>query len=532
MISRRPHHVVPVPIGELVAPGIELTGASDVPLSGVGLDSRTACAGDLYAALPGAHVHGARFVAGAVENGAVAVLTDPAGLEIMRESGAPAVPVLVTDEPRAVLGEISAHVYGRPAEKIHAVGITGTNGKTTTAYLVDGALRNLGLTTGLVGTVETRIGEARAKSARTTPESCDLHALLAVMVEAGATALTMEVSSHALVLHRVDGVVYDVACFTNLSQDHLDFHHTMEEYAAAKASLFTPERARQGVIVVDDDWGRRIADEARIPVTTLANSADRGADWVIEAEHGARGFELVRGDGSARLSLSSPLPGDFNRTNTATAALALLALGHDDAAVERALAGRITVPGRAEVVDLGEGAPQVVVDFAHTPDAVSAVLAALRAGVTGPLVAVLGAGGNRDAGKRPHMGRAAALGADVVVVTDDNPRHEDPALIRAAVLTGATDALEAGEARARHALEVAGRSAAVARALELAGPDGLVAVLGKGHESGQQIGDEVHPYDDRSATVQAWEQVRTQAQAGTPWPTNALTDPARGEEQA
>ncbi|WP_040633042.1 UDP-N-acetylmuramoyl-L-alanyl-D-glutamate--2,6-diaminopimelate ligase [Mobilicoccus pelagius] len=512
----RPQHLAPTPLSDLVSDDVRIVGdAESVEVTGASLDNRRVVPGDLYAALPGAHVHGALFAAAAVDSGARAVLTDEAGLALLRDAGPLPVPVILADDPRAVLGEISARIYDRPAERLRTVGITGTNGKTTTAYLLDGALRALGRTTGLVGTIEIRVGESRVDAVRTTPESCDLQALLAVMAERDVTDLTMEVSSHALALHRVDGVVYDVACFTNLSQDHLDFHRTMEAYYEAKASLFTPERARHGVVCVDDDWGRRLAAETTIPVVTVANSADRRADWVIASRPGESKFTLTPSgalvaDGARALHLASPLPGDFNRTNTAVAALALLTLGTSSEDAERGLAGDMHVPGRAETVDLGPDAPRAIVDFAHTPDAVASVLAALRPGTEGPLVAVLGAGGERDPGKRPHMGAAAARYADHVVVTDDNPRHEDPAEIRAAVLAGATAALEdardsRGEALARDAVEVAGRENALVTALGLAGPTGTVAVLGKGHETGQQIGDVVHPYDDRSALTRAWQ---------------------------
>ncbi len=525
----RPKHLDPTALDDLTSADVRLVGPADagrLVVTGASLDSRRVEPGDLYAALPGAHVHGARFAEGAVASGAVAVLTDEAGLATILEGAAAGVPVLLADDPRSVLGGISARLYGRPAERLRTVGITGTNGKTTTAYLLDGALRALGRATGLVGTIEIRMGTERVESARTTPESCDLQALLAVMAERGVTDLTMEVSSHALVLHRVDGIVYDVACFTNLSQDHLDFHGTMANYFAAKASLFTPERSRRGVVCVDDDWGRRLADEAGVPVVTLANTPDRGADWVLDSRPGDPAFVLAPGGGPAAgetpaggsatraLHLTSPLPGDFNRTNTAVAALTLLALGVSPEDVERGLSAPTRVPGRAETVDLGPGAPRAIVDFAHTPDAVASVLTALRADGAGPLVAVLGAGGDRDPGKRPAMGAAAARSADHVVVTDDNPRHEDPAGIRASVLSGAAE-LIAGEApgtRARDAVEVDGRENALLRALQLAGPDGTVAVLGKGHETGQQIGDVVHPYDDRTALHRAWQ--RRQAPDG------------------
>lgn len=479
-----------------------------VEVSGVTLDSRGVRPGDLYAALPGARVHGAKFAAAAVAAGAVAILTDATGLELI---GSPPVPVVLTADPRAVLGYVAAAVYGRPAEALRLVGITGTNGKTTTAYLLDSALRATGRRTGLIGTVGIRIGDQQVPSERTTPESPDLHALFAMMAEQGVEVVTMEVSSHALALHRVDGAAYEVAAFTNLSQDHLDFHQTMEDYFAAKASLFTPARCGRAVVVTEDDWGLRLAGQALaagLPVVTLAgaeHSAARGRDapdWVFAPDdNDPMAFALTRRDRpQERWKLRSGLPGRYNLLNTAVAALIMLALGYDAAQVSEAVGGDPGVPGRLERVDLGSGAPGAVVDFAHTPDAITATLAALRGTMSpaGLLVAVLGAGGGRDPSKRPLMGAAAARLADVVIVTDDNPREEDPAAIRASVLAGAR---EAGEPSVRPVIveEVADRTQALARALRLAGREGLVAALGKGHEVGQEIAGTIHPYEDRAA---------------------------------
>jgi len=483
------------------------TASADVTVTGVTLDSRTVLPGDLYAALPGFNVHGARFARDAVHLGAVAVITDQAGADLV---GDLPVPVVVAEDPRGVLGSLAAEVYGRPAEELTMLGLTGTNGKTTTAYLIESALRADGQRTGLIGTVETRIGDERIESVRTTPEATDLHALLGVMRERGIDACVMEVSSHALQLHRVDGVVYDVALFTNLSQDHLDFHTSMEDYYAAKASLFTPARARAAVVCIDDEWGRRLAAESGVPTTTLATSRDAGVraagDWVVdEGESGA--FTLRQPATGRSITLVSHLPGHFNIANTALAALALVHTGVADTDVEAALAVTPDVPGRMEVVSAGgPGAPRCVVDFAHTPDAVDAALDALRPSTPGRLIAVLGAGGDRDRGKRPAMGAAAALRADVVVVTDDNPRTEDPAAIRAAVVAGAREVVRSGGATATEIIDGGSRSDAIAEAVALAvvasgenQPVDTVVVLGKGHEKGQEIHGVKHPFDDRDA---------------------------------
>jgi UDP-N-acetylmuramoyl-L-alanyl-D-glutamate--2,6-diaminopimelate ligase len=471
----------------------------DLRVTGVTLDSRAVRPGDLYAALPGFNAHGATFARSAVESGAVAVLTDAAGAVQLADL---AVPVLVVDEPRGALGVLAAEVYGHPARALTMIGVTGTNGKTTTAYLLESALRGHGLRTGLIGTVETRIGPVRVESVRTTPEAPDLHALLAMMRESGVDVCVMEVSSHALALHRVDGAAYDVALFTNLSQDHLDFHGTMEEYFRAKADLFTPERARRGVICVDDEWGRRLAASARVPVTTVSTTGVP-ADWTARAA----GADIVlrHRSGGEELHLVSHLPGSFNVTNTVLAAVTLLAIGLAPAEVDRVMATPPQVPGRMEVVETEDVGPRCIVDFAHTPEAVDAALAALRTSTTGRLIAVLGAGGDRDRGKRHDMGAAAARRADVVVVTDDNPRSEDPAVIRGAVVAGARDLIEAGAARATEVVDTEGRMAAIADAVAaavLAAQEGridTIVVLGKGHEKGQEIAGVVHPFDDREA---------------------------------
>ena len=390
------------------------------------------------------------------------------------------------------------------------LGITGTNGKTTTAYLLDSALRALGRVTGLIGTVETRIGEERVKSVRTTPESADLHALFAVMLERGVDTCSMEVSSHALSLHRVDGVRFDVVAFTNLSQDHLDFHGSMESYYLAKASLFTPERAVRGVVCVDDEWGRRLVRESGVPVVSVSSRQDVTADWLIQSSGpDASAFELIGKE--RRLSLRSALPGDFNRMNTAVAALVLLAAGYASDVIGQALDADPHVPGRMERVrveeihhvESGETSvqdrmPLAVVDFAHTPDAVAAALKALRHNTSGSLIVVLGAGGDRDAGKREAMGAAAAAYADRVVVTDDNPRSEAPADIRAAVLRGAVAQDRTAGRSPGRIIEIGDRGAAIRAAVAESGPEDTVVVLGKGHESGQEIDGVVQPFDDRA----------------------------------
>ncbi len=468
----------------------------DVVITGVCLDSRAVRPGDLYAALPGARTHGARFAAGAAQLGATAVLTDPAGAELAAAGG---LPVVVVPDPRSRLGDLAAWVYGRPAEQMLMLGVTGTNGKTTTTFLLDGALRAAGRRSGLIGTVMTRILDEQVASVRTTPEAPDLAALMALMVRRGVEVCSMEVSSHAITLGRVDGLRFDVAGFTNLSQDHLDFHPTMEAYFAAKAELFTPDRAAHGVICVDDEWGARLAAEATIPVTTFSTEG-AAADWrVTDARPYAVGTDFVlTGPDGTTVDARCPIPGDFNVANTALALLMLVVSGSSRADAARWLAAAPAVPGRMEQV--GPAVPRrplAVVDYAHTPDAVATALRALRPAATergGPLVVVLGAGGDRDRAKRPKMGAEAARHADVVVVTDDNPRSEVPAEIRASVLEGAR---AVPGPRAREVLEVGDRREAIETGVRLAGPDGIVLVAGKGHERGQDVAGVVHPFDDR-----------------------------------
>jgi UDP-N-acetylmuramoyl-L-alanyl-D-glutamate--2,6-diaminopimelate ligase len=470
-------------------------------VTGVTLDSRAVAPGDLYAALPGSRAHGADFVADAARSGAAAVLTDTDGAARVRAAGVD-LPVLVVEDPRAVLGAVAARVLGTEDTALRLVGITGTNGKTTTAHLVHSALSALGRPPGLIGTVETRIGDERVGSIRTTPEAPVLHALLAEMAERGLGTCVMEVSSHALAQHRVDGVVYDVALFTNLSRDHLDFHADMEDYFAAKASLFTPERSRRGLVCTDDEWGRRLADEAGVPVETIGQAGD--PDWRVRPDPEEPAAFRLTGPGGRDLRLHSALPGGFNVTNTAMAAATLLLLGEDPDDVRRGILTDPHVPGRMEPVPADAAAPRAVVDYAHTPDAIRAALLALRPTTPGRLVCVTGAGGDRDRDKRQAMGRAAAEVADLVVVTDDNPRSEDPAVIRSAVLDGVEEVRSTGR---QVEVEVVGdRRAAIGRAVAAAWPDGpgaTVAVVGKGHETGQEVAGVVHPFDDREVLREA-----------------------------
>jgi UDP-N-acetylmuramoyl-L-alanyl-D-glutamate--2,6-diaminopimelate ligase len=473
-------------------------GASDLDqpvVTGVVLDSRGVQPGDLYAAPAGSRAHGADFAAAAAAAGAVACLTDEAGADRAIAAG---LPTYVVPSPRAVLGALAAFVYGEPARDLTLIGVTGTNGKTTTVHLLDAGLRATGLTTGLVGTIETRVGNDVLPSVRTTPEAPDLQALLAVMRQQGVRAVAMEVSSHALAMGRVDGTTYDVAVFTNLSQDHLDFHADLEEYFAVKATLFTPERARLGVIDVDDPYGRRLVALAGVPVVTVSPSGG-AADWRAEnVELGPAGSTFVlAGPGGVRLPCATALAGDFNLANAALAVVALVQCGIEPEQAAVGVAACTGVPGRMERVAAGTSGPLALVDFAHSPDALERLLVTTRGLVAdgGRLIVVIGCGGDRDQKKRPEMGAIAVRGADVAVLTSDNPRSEDPLDIIAAVRRGADEALAAGAA-AQVVVEP-DRRAAIRLASSLAGPGDVLVVAGKGHESGQEIAGVVHPFDDR-----------------------------------
>jgi UDP-N-acetylmuramoyl-L-alanyl-D-glutamate--2,6-diaminopimelate ligase len=469
-------------------------------LSGLTLDSRSVKPGDLYVALPGARVHGAAFCADAVAAGAVAVLTDPDGRARAAASG---VPVFVLADPRARLGEIACWVYGNPSSRLRLIGVTGTSGKTTSTYLLESGLRAAGHLTGLVGGVELRIGQDRLASSLTTPEAPDLQALFAVMVERGVTAAAMEVSSHSLSLGRVAGTSFDVAIFTNLSQDHLDFHADLEDYFRAKASLFMPPVI--GVVNIDDKYGRKLASSALVPVTTFSASGADEADWrAADVRSGADGstFRLI-GPGGIEADVSLGLAGVFNVANAVGALVALVEAG---VRLEDAVAGMAAcpgVPGRLERVPASGLGVTAFVDYSHKPGAVEAVLRSLRPVTQGNLIIVLGCGGDRDRAKRPMMGAAAASLADVAILTSDNPRSEDPLAILAAMLDGVLSVPQ--EERARVIIEP-DRAAAIAQAVALTSPGDVVVVAGKGHETGQYVAGSVLPFDDREVTETALSQ--------------------------
>lgn len=450
--------------------GAELALADEVPdlrVRDVHHDHREVTPGSLFACIRGATVDGHDFAAAAVEAGAVALLTErPLDL---------GVPELRVADVRRALGPLAAAVHGRPADRLSVVAVTGTNGKTTVVNLVAAIVEAAGRRAATIGTLS---------GVRTTPEATDLQRQLRRLVDEGVDTVALEASSHALVMGRLDGLVADVAVFTNLSRDHLDFHRTMDAYFQAKARLFEPTHARSAVVNLDDPHGRLLADAALVPTTGVS------LDDVDDLEVGLDHSTFTRRGVSVRL----PLGGRFNVANALLAAAAAEAIGVDRAAVHQGLTGARPVRGRFEVVELD--APfTAVVDFAHTPDALERVLTDAR-DLAARVVLVFGCGGDKDRGKRAPMGEIASRLADVVVVTSDNPRSEDPEAIIEEILAGVTRreglALEAEPDRRR----------AIARALELAEPGDLVIVAGKGHETEQIIGERHLPFDDRSVLME------------------------------
>jgi UDP-N-acetylmuramoyl-L-alanyl-D-glutamate--2,6-diaminopimelate ligase len=477
-------------LGALAARGSGTTDAPDGLVHGITMTSGRVQPGDLFAGVPGRTSHGAAFTAEALAAGAVAVLTDAAG----RAYVPPGVPTLSVPDVRAALGPVSALVYGDPSRQLSVLGVTGTSGKTTTTYLLRAGLAAAARTSGLIGTVATLIGDAEVKTGFTTPEAPDVQALLAVMRERGVSDVAMEVSSHALAMGRADGIEFAVAGFTNLSQDHLDFHADMDDYFAAKARLFDG-RARAAVIVTDDGWGRRMAALAGPDAVTVSTSGDRDATWqaldVRVTDAGATVFRVL-GPG-VDVEGGCAVPGSYNVAN-ALLALAILDRAGVAADVAAPAVARASVPGRMERIDAGQPF-LAVVDYSHKPAAVDGALRALQALTRGRLIIVLGSGGDRDRAKRPVMGQIAARGAQLLIVTDDNPRSEDPAVIRRAMLDGALT-VPAGERG--DVLELGDRAEAIAYAVEVAQPGDTVLVAGKGHEPGQEIAGVVHPFDDRA----------------------------------
>jgi UDP-N-acetylmuramoyl-L-alanyl-D-glutamate--2,6-diaminopimelate ligase len=450
---------------------LEVLGSPSGEVRDLAYDARAVTSGALFFCVPGSHADGHDFAAEAIERGAAALVVErPLPL---------AVPQLLVVDARAAMAPAAAEFFGHPTEELEVVGVTGTSGKTTTAFLVFAVLAAAGRRPGLLGTIEARVGGERRAVVRTTPEAIDLQRVFREMLDAGDCSCAMEASSHASVLHRLDCVRFSALVFTNLSQDHLDFHGDMESYFQAKRRLFVEGRP-PAAVNVGDDYGRRLAAELPEALTYgLTEDAEVGPDALA-------GIDLK-------------LRGRFNEENALAALAAVRLLGVDHAVVKRGLESVRGVPGRFEAVD--EGQPfAVIVDYAHKPGALENVLRAARELAAGNRVlVVLGAGGNRDRGKRPLMGRIASALGDLAIVTSDNPRSEDPDEIIAEIVAGSTGELEVEPDRA----------AAIARAVDLARPGDVVVIAGKGAEQGQELADRTIPFDDRDAAREALRALRT-----------------------
>lgn len=506
----RPQTLVPRTWQQILdaLPNHKLAGTEAEPqVTGASLNSRTTLPGDLYLALPGAKTHGADHAATAINAGAVAILTDAVGATKLGSSCP--VPVIVVDEPRSVVGTLSQQIYAQPdGIATPLFGVTGTNGKTTTSYFIDAVLAKLNIKTALVGTIETRVGGTAIPSALTTPEATQLHALFSRLREENGAAAVMEVSSHAINFQRISGLEFEVAGFTNLTQDHLDLHRDMQSYFDVKAQLFEAGRTGTAVIITDggpDGYGQKMAQRAEGQLVRLCtDGSDDQAHWqVLDSQQSGLGhtFTLKHRDGTT-IHTGTALPGDFNVANAALAAV--MVLSADPNRLDTSTAEIISVlendhpfdaavPGRMEVVT---EEPAGVVDFAHNPDAMIRTMTALKEAGATRLILVFGATGERDATKREIMGAIAAEHADVIIVSDDDPHGEDPATIRAQVMAGAQEWIRAHKAD-RTLVEISPRSDAITYAANVATPSDTILLAGRGHETAMDMAGTVVPIDDR-----------------------------------
>jgi UDP-N-acetylmuramoyl-L-alanyl-D-glutamate--2,6-diaminopimelate ligase len=460
--------------------------------SGVTSDDQNILPGDLFLAYPGTNTHGAQFAHSAISKGARAILTDAPGAEIAHE-----LPLIVTKNVRVAGALVSAHLYGRPMQEMVSLAITGTNGKTTVSTLLHQLLQSAGRDSGLIGTVETLIGRQRYNSVRTTPEADELQAIAAAMSEQHMRHLVMEVSSHAMVMNRMHGSHFAIAGFTNLTQDHLDFHGDMESYFLAKASLFSLEYADQAFINIDDPYGRRLFNSCTIPATSLSQK-NVDATWhYTSIVPTRRGTELtVRGAGGILIETSTPLRGSFNLDNILLAIAIATECGIDPLDSAALLPTLHGAPGRMEQVDRGQSFAAFV-DYAHTPDAVRSVLATAKTFTEGRVIAVLGCGGDRDATKRPLMGKALSEGSSIAIFTSDNPRSENPDEILRQMTSDV--------AFAQPSAVIADRATAISYAASLCEAGDTLLILGKGHETGQEIAGRIIDFDDRLILAKAIE---------------------------
>ncbi len=490
----RPDQVKPVSFQELVK-HFDLTGTTkDAALTGISMNTGDLRAGDLFVAMPGLKTHGANYLAKALEQGAVAVITDQAGKDIIGEVD---VPVALLEEPRKRLGALAAFVYANtPGNMPLLFGTTGTNGKTSTSYLLEGILRQLGRVTGLTSTAERHIAGEVIVSRLTTPESTEMHALIARMREKGVTDVAIEVSAQALTQLRVDGLHFDVVGFTNLTHDHFDDYAGFEEYLKAKAKLFTKAMADRGVVCLDTEYGQRVVELSEIPVVTISSKPGIDADWKVLVTHEVPGrteFELVGPDGQKLVS-SVPLLGAHMALDAGLAIAMAVEAGYEFEVIKKALSNGIEayLPGRTELVS-PEGAPSVYVDFGHSPDAFLNTLAAVRKVTKGKVLMLFGADGDRDASKRPEMARVAAAGCDILVITDHHPRFENPASIRKTLVESARDFRPELEIH-----EVSPPEAAIRLAVSLVKPGDAILWAGPGHQDYRDIEGVRTPYSARA----------------------------------
>lgn len=463
-----------------------------VNVTGISQSSSEISTGDLFIALPGEKFHGAQFAADAVERGAVAVLTDLTGAAMVT-----GVPVLVVENPRRAAGVISAWFYEEPMRDLYSVGVTGTNGKTTVTTLLHQIMQAAGRESGLIGTVESRIGSEVLLSKRTTPESAELQGLIATMRERHMRNLVMEVSSHAITLERIRGSHFAVVGFTNLSQDHLDFHKSMEEYFLAKAKLFTFEYADLAVINIDDVYGARLAAMTELPIMSLSRTNTKATWHFASITRDYVGAAIaIRGSGGILIEGKTILQGGFNYDNLLMAVAIATESGIDPIDIAAILPQLTGAVGRLEAVRLGQNFTALV-DYAHSPDAVARVLETAHEITTGSVIAVLGCGGDRDASKRSLMGLALRDGADIAIYTSDNPRSEKPEDILVQMVLD-IDVQAPNEV-------ITDRKAAIRAAVNHAAAGDVVIVLGKGHEKGQEISGVIYPFDDRIELARAIE---------------------------
>ncbi|MBJ7280945.1 MAG: UDP-N-acetylmuramoyl-L-alanyl-D-glutamate--2,6-diaminopimelate ligase [Rhodoluna sp.] len=497
----RPDFVNPIALGDIAERfGLQLSKEqASLTVSGISMNTGDLRSGDLFVAMPGQKNHGANFLAKAIELGAVAVVTDSAGMKII---GVAEIPCMVLEQPRKHLGELAAFVYGNTEGNVPTLfATTGTNGKTSTTYLLEAILRQVGRTTGLTSTAERHIAGEVIVSRLTTPESPEMQALVARMRERGVTDVAIEVSAQALTQLRVDGLHFDVAGFTNLSHDHFDDYGGFESYLKAKAELFTKNRAKQAVVCLDTAFGNQIVQLIEVPVATIASNDSIAADWhvgVLEELPGVTKFQLI-GPNDQVLQSSVPIIGAHMAANAGLAIVMAVTAGYAFTDIKRAISKGIDayLPGRTELIS-PVGAPAVYVDFGHSPDAFLNTLAAVRKVTSGKVVMLFGADGDRDPSKRKDMARVAAAGCDILVVTDHHPRFEDPASIRKTLVEAARAFRPELEI-----LEVSPPEAAIRAAVKLVEPGDSILWAGPGHQDYRDIEGVRTPYSARAEAKKA-----------------------------